>query len=69
MASLRHIREKVNLFLYESKARNLRALRITSFLVSLVAIGSLFYFYGFPQTDASREILLSSRSPDRDKIG
>lgn len=58
MANLRDFREKVNLYLYESKARNLTVLRITSFAVSLVAIASLFYFYGFPQTEASREVLL-----------
>lgn len=58
MSSLRNFREKINIALYESKNRNLRLLRILSFLVSLVAIGSLCYFYGWPQTPESRSNLL-----------
>lgn len=44
---IRSIREQINLFIYNSKAKNLRRLKLLSILVSMIAIGSLFYYHGF----------------------
>ncbi|HAQ69546.1 hypothetical protein N9P66_01900 [Salibacteraceae bacterium] len=44
---IRSIREKINLIIYSSKAKNLKILKVLSILISMVAIGSLFYFHGF----------------------
>lgn len=57
--SLRSFRERVNIFLYDSKDWVLQRLKFTSFIVSVVAIGTLIYNYGFPQTAASSELLLN----------
>ena len=45
------IREKINLFIYSSKVQNLRILKLISFGVSLIAIGSLFAYHGFDLDD------------------
>jgi len=44
---LRPIREQINLFIYNSKLKNLRRLKIVSFIISIVAIGSLFSYHGY----------------------
>ena len=45
--NIQSFREKVNLFIYSSKERNLRILRYVSFFVSLSAISSLIIYHGF----------------------
>lgn len=57
--SIRSVREKINLSLYAHKPAVLRNFRVLSLLVSLVAVSTLIYFHGFPQTDESREFLLA----------
>ncbi|HET6242996.1 MAG: ATPase [Bacteroidetes bacterium] len=56
--SLQTFRERVNLYIYDSKERNLRILRYTSFFVSVFVISVLVFYYGFPQTTERQEILL-----------
>lgn len=57
--SIRSFREWVNLRLYSSKSTVLSVLRGFIFLVSLTSLLSLIYFYGFPQTEYSRMLLLN----------
>lgn len=45
--TVRALREKINLYLYSSKVKNLRRLKLISFIVSLIAIGALFTYHGF----------------------
>lgn len=52
--SLKSLREKINIRLYDSKDKAERLLKNLSLLVSIVAIGSLIYFHGFPVTDQTR---------------
>jgi trk system potassium uptake protein len=56
--SLQSFREKVNLYIYDSKERNLRILRYASFFVSLAVIGVIVFYYGMPQTLEMRSVLL-----------
>ncbi|GAB5539271.1 MAG: potassium transporter TrkG [Salibacteraceae bacterium] len=49
------LREKINLFLYSSKAKNLRAMKIISFGVSLIAITALFVYHGFALDETSSD--------------
>ncbi len=56
--SLRSFREKVNILLYDSKPKMLRLLRYLNLIISFIAIGTLLYFYGFPQSPMSKAILL-----------
>lgn len=56
--TLREFRERGNLFLYESKARNLGILKILNLLISLGALVVLAIYYGYPQTDESSAQLL-----------
>jgi trk system potassium uptake protein len=57
--NLTKFREKVNLVIYDSKERNLRILRYTSFFVSLIVIGIIVFYYGFPQTPERKNLLLN----------
>ena len=59
MSFLQSIREKVNLAIYDSKEKVLKNLKGLSFFVSLIAIGTLIYYYGFPTTQSTRESLLT----------
>ena len=54
--TLRDIRERVNLFIYDYKRRVLLTLSLLNIVVSLGAIGVLVYNYGFPQTLHSTEV-------------
>lgn len=56
--TLREFRERGNLFLYESKYRNLGILKIANLLISLGALIVLAIYYGYPQTDESSDQLL-----------
>lgn len=51
------IREKINLYIYGSKVQNLRILKLLSFVVSLIAIGSLFAYHGFNLDDETNDII------------
>ncbi len=53
--SLRALRERINLLIYDSKPKVLRVLRIISFLISLLALGTLVYYYGFPRLQGSAD--------------
>tara|TARA_Y100001954_G_C15793247_1_gene596214 strand:- start:460 stop:2286 length:1827 start_codon:yes stop_codon:yes gene_type:complete len=57
--SLREFRERVNLSLYETKARNLKILKVLNLFISLSALVVLAIYYGFPQTEESSSGLLS----------
>ncbi|MAX80216.1 MAG: ATPase [Crocinitomicaceae bacterium] len=49
--SIREQRERINLWLYDSKKRVLSTLRIVSFFVSFAAVATIIYRHGFPVTD------------------
>ncbi|MDX1653378.1 MAG: potassium transporter TrkG [Brumimicrobium sp.] len=55
---LKDFREKVNLKLYSSKNTVLSFFRVAHVIVALSMIGVLVYYYGFPQTEDSRDSLL-----------
>lgn len=57
--SLQSFRERVNLFLYASKERNLRILRYASFFVSLFAFTLLVIFYGFDLERTTKALIIS----------
>lgn len=57
--SLQSFREKVNLFLYASKERNLRILRYASFFVSLFAVTLLVIFYGFKIEESTKHLFIT----------
>ncbi len=54
---IRSWREKINLIIYNSKTKNLRRLKLTSIIVSLIAIGSLFYYHGFSHDEETANLL------------
>ena len=54
---IRSIREQINLIIYSSKTKNLQRLKLLSIFISLIAIGSLFYYHGFAH-DAETSTLL-----------
>ncbi len=54
--TIKQIRERVNLLIYDSKPKVLGALTILNVIVSLTAISTLVYYYGFELTQASRDI-------------
>lgn len=54
--SLREFRERVNLMIYDSKPKVLRTLTALNVLVSLTAIGTLIYYYGFELTQESKDL-------------
>ena len=54
--TLKDFREKVNLFIYDSKPRVLGTLSFLNVLVSLAAIGVLIYYYGFNLTKDVKEL-------------
>jgi len=56
--SLWKIREAINLRLFNSKTIVLSVLRILSLIVSVIAIGAIVYFHGFPKTDYTLKIYL-----------
>ena len=52
-------REVINLKLFNSKGFVLNLLRVLSLFVSIVAIGAIVYFHGFPKTDVAIKIYLN----------
>lgn len=55
--SIRSIRERINLSLYSHKPGVLRNFRVISLLVSFIAVSTLIYYHGFPQTEESGKFL------------
>tara|TARA_Y100000589_G_scaffold332344_1_gene392042 strand:- start:14148 stop:15983 length:1836 start_codon:yes stop_codon:yes gene_type:complete len=53
------IRERINLKLYNSKNLVLGIFRILLILFTISAIGAIVYYYGFPQTSETKELLLN----------
>ncbi|MDP4952856.1 MAG: hypothetical protein NWQ53_04370, partial [Flavobacteriales bacterium] len=56
--NLEPIREQINIFLYGTKEKVLKAGRILNLLISLMAIFVLVYYYGFQHTPEQQEQLL-----------
>ena len=54
--TLKQFREKVNLLIYDAKPKVLGTLTVLNVIVSLTALGTLVYFYGFGLTQFSRDI-------------
>ncbi|MEJ6777791.1 MAG: potassium transporter TrkG [Crocinitomicaceae bacterium] len=54
--SIKEFREKVNLLIYDAKPKVLAVLTVMNILVSLTAISTLVYYYGFKLTDLSEHI-------------
>jgi len=52
--SIKEFRERVNLLIYDAKPKVLAVLTVMNSLVSLTAIGTLIYYYGFKLTDFSK---------------
>ncbi len=53
--TIREIRERINLLIYDSKPKVLTTLSVMNVVVSLTAIGTLVYYYGFELTAAANE--------------
>ena len=51
--SIKEFRERINLLIYDAKPKVLAVLTVMNILVSLTAIGTLIYYYGFKLTDFS----------------
>ena len=56
--TVQSVREFINLRIYRSKNFALGLSRIIMVLVSLIALSTLIYYHGFPQTDESRSMLI-----------
>lgn len=54
--TIREIRERINLWIYDSKPTVLKTLAILNALVSMFSIGVLIFYYGFPLTEEHKEI-------------
>ncbi|MFN3917823.1 MAG: TrkH family potassium uptake protein [Flavobacteriales bacterium] len=59
MNFFKRIKEQFNLFLYDTRSIVLRVLRLLNILVSITAISTILYYYGYPQTPESKEFLLN----------
>lgn len=56
--SFQSFREKFNLLIYNNKSFTLKSLKIVSLIFSLGMIGSLIYYYGFPISEVTKEVIL-----------
>ncbi len=56
--SLKSIREKANLFLYENKSQVMRVGRMLHVIISITALVVLGYLYGYDHSDSGRRFLL-----------
>ncbi|MBL1279031.1 MAG: hypothetical protein COA33_002075 [Fluviicola sp.] len=54
--TIKEIREKINLLIYDKKRKVLAALSVLNVFVSLLALSTLVYYYGFQLTDFSKEV-------------
>lgn len=52
---IREIRERINLWIYDSKPKVLKTLSALNALVSLMSVGVLIYYYGFPLTASDKQ--------------
>lgn len=52
---IRGLRERINLWIYDSKPRVLKTLSFLNALISLMSIGILIYYYGFPLTSSDKQ--------------
>jgi Trk-type K+ transport system membrane component len=57
--AIREIRERINLFIYDSKKKVLGSLSFLNVLVSLTAIGVLIYYYGYPLSPETKALCFS----------
>jgi trk system potassium uptake protein len=57
--SINKIRERINIKLFESKTQMLLVLRFLHILISLSAVGSLVYYYGFPQNPTTEQLFFN----------
>lgn len=53
------LRERINLFIYKIKDRALLSLRFFRLISILIALATVIYFIGFPQTTESNKIVLN----------
>lgn len=56
---IQEFREKVNLRLYTSKGLVNKIMKTAVFVASITAIATLVYYYGFPQTESSKVLLIN----------
>ena len=54
--SIQHIRERINLKIYSSKTLALNISRMMIVFASIVALGTLIYYHGFPQSEETSTI-------------
>lgn len=54
---IRSLRERINLFIYNSKVKNLKRLKLASIGISLLAIGALFIYHGFDNDERTADLL------------
>ena len=54
--TIKDIRERINLLIYDSKPKVLKILSALNIAVSLTAVGTLVYYYGFRLTQFSEEV-------------
>jgi trk system potassium uptake protein len=59
LSYINRIREKINLRLYRHKNIVVKALPVLSSIVSLFALGSIIYYFGFPKTPRTYEVTLT----------
>ena len=52
---VREVRERINLWIYDSKPKVLAVLSVMNVLVSLMSIGILIYYYGFNLTNEQKD--------------
>lgn len=57
--SFQSFREKFNLLIYENKTFTLRALKFISVIFSIIMMGTLIYYYGFPISEAEKSNITS----------
>ncbi len=56
--SVQRIRERINLKIYSSKTLALNISRIMIVFASILALGTLIYYHGFPQSDENARFLI-----------
>ena len=54
--TIKEIRERINLLIYDSKPIVLKVLSALNFVVSFTAVSTLVYYYGFRLTEFSQEV-------------
>jgi Trk-type K+ transport system membrane component len=54
---IRSLRERINLFIYNSKVKNLKRLKLASIGISMLAIGALFIYHGFDNDKRTADLL------------